>query len=143
MVAVFREAKAPFYRAWSRGCLTQVIDLTSFMSAEFFLAPESKKNGGRHFRARTFSTRPPETVTTWGRSEVGDKIAFVDTSDMIRSLLRQVAGSPLIAFEDDRCTCNLRAVRSRVARRWRRLPPLSACSLRGPPVEGSCHNTPI
>ena len=40
------------------------------------------------------------SATIWDRREVGDKIASVDTNDTIRSLLLQVAGSPVSTFED-------------------------------------------
>jgi hypothetical protein len=42
-MAVFREAKAPFSRAWSRGFSTQAIVLAAFMSADFFGAQEQEK----------------------------------------------------------------------------------------------------
>jgi hypothetical protein len=74
-----------------------------------FWRPTEKKMAAAIFGRGPFQRGPRRPLTTWGRAEVGDKLASVDTNDMIRSLLRQVAGSPLIAFEDDRCTCNLRA----------------------------------
>jgi hypothetical protein len=42
-MAVSREAKAPFFRAWSPGFSTQTIGSAAFMSVDFFGAREQEK----------------------------------------------------------------------------------------------------
>ena len=57
-MALSREAKATFVRAWSRLFSTQTIGVSAFMSVNFFGAREQKKLRAP-FRARTFFNKTP------------------------------------------------------------------------------------
>ena len=54
-MALFRRPKAPFARTWSRVSKHKPLSWL-LLCRPTFLAPESKKNVGRHFLARTLST---------------------------------------------------------------------------------------
>jgi hypothetical protein len=60
-MALFSRAKSAIYRAWSRGYLTQAIDLATVMSANF-LAAESRRNVGAPFLGEGLFRRDAEAV---------------------------------------------------------------------------------
>jgi hypothetical protein len=60
-MALFSRAKSAIYRAWSRGYLTQAVDLAAFTSADF-LAAESSRNVGAPFLDDGLCRRDAEAV---------------------------------------------------------------------------------
>jgi hypothetical protein len=60
-MALFSRAKSAIYRAWSRGYLTQAIDLATVTPADF-LAAESRRNVGAPFLREGLFRRDAEAV---------------------------------------------------------------------------------